>query len=77
MTRSRPETTVPDIGMSWLDAFRADDYVILEDERPGGMFRDIATTAPSGLTGARVDLPPGNRFYLVVGRNHECGLGHY
>ena len=64
-----------DLIFTWTDATNAEDYVVLEDDSPAGVFDTITGTAPSGLIGLTVPTPPGNRFYIVAGRNSACGLG--
>ena len=64
-----------DLQMTWDDTTNADDYVVLGDTKPNGMFSAVEGTAPSGTPGPVLSMPPGIEFYLIAGRNSTCGVG--
>ncbi|MFQ5720635.1 MAG: hypothetical protein ACE5IK_13935 [Acidobacteriota bacterium] len=73
--RVEPANGGADLLLTWTDAVRAEDHVIVEDTVPNGAFSTQTGTAVSGATGLTVPTPPGTTFYLVAGRTRSCGLG--
>ena len=74
LTVARPNGTSLHFG--WTDAAGADDYVVMHDSSPSGSFAAMTGTAADGGSGLMAPIPPGTfRFYLVAGRNPNCGLG--
>jgi len=60
----------------WDDATGADDYVVMQDSSAAGPFVVMTGSAADGGSGLMVPIPPGTfRYYLVAGRNTDCGLG--
>jgi hypothetical protein len=59
--------------LTWTNTIDADDYVVLEDGSPSGAFALLAGTSLSGASGLTLsEMPDGNRFYLVFGRDDGC-----
>jgi hypothetical protein len=65
------------VHFSWLDSALSTDYLVLEAAVPDEAFGAGFTTNANGLVGVTASMPEVNKFYLVVGRNDECGLGFY
>jgi hypothetical protein len=62
--------------LGWSDASGASDYVVMQDGSPAGAFVTMTGMAADGDVGLMVPIPPGTfRYYLVAGRNPDCGLG--
>lgn len=60
----------------WGDVTGADDYVVMQDSSATGPFVVMTGSAADGGSGLMVPIPPGVlRYYLVAGRNADCGLG--
>ena len=58
---------------TWTNTADADDYVVVEDSDPSGPFSMLTGTSLSGVTGyASPQMPLGNRFFLVSGRDQGC-----
>ena len=54
----------------------ASDYVLVSDIDPAGAFATEEGYESSGTTGIVIPLPAQDLvYYLVAGRNPECGLG--
>jgi len=64
-----------DAQLTWNDVADADDYLIFSDSSPNGAFSNVIGTASSGASGVTVGTLAGNEYFLVAGRNSQCGVG--
>ena len=65
-----------DLLIRWSDVSEAEDYVVFSDGEATGSFEIEEGTAPSGGVGVIRPMPEAElRFYLVAGRNSDCGVG--
>jgi len=65
-----------DLLFRWTDVPGAEDYVVFSDSDPTGSFEIEEGNSPSGETGLILTVPEAElSFYLVAGRNPDCGVG--
>ena len=61
------------IQFTWTNIADATDYVVFENSSAAGVFALVSGTAPSGNPGFLLaQMPAGNRFFLVHGRDNGC-----
>ncbi len=63
-----------EISFTWSDELGAADYVVFQDSSPAGGFGAGIGTAASGTPGLTLEMPAGDHYFLVAGRN-PCGTG--
>src|SRR5207244_11338838 len=60
---------------TWSNTTNADDYVIVQDADPNGLFSVVAGSSTDGSTGLTIPMPAGSQFFLAAGRSSACGIG--
>jgi hypothetical protein len=61
---------------TWTNTVDADEYVVLENSSPSSAFSLLDCTSLSGASGCtQPQMPPGNRFFLVYGRDETGCIG--